>query len=90
MAVRWRRAAIRDLDRIDSWLSSLDHAKPDRVRQQIGAAISMLERLGDVGRPGREPGTREIVVKKAPYVIVYGFHDGDIDVLAVIHAAEDS
>ena len=42
-----------------------------------------------MGRPGLEPGTRELV--EPPYVIVYEVHD-DLDeviVLAVFHGAQD-
>lgn len=89
MATRWRDAAISDLERIDTWLSSIEGADPDKVRERIGLAIATLERLGDIGRPGRRKGTREISVRNAPYVVVYRMIRRDIDILAVYHAAQN-
>jgi plasmid stabilization system protein ParE len=40
-----------------------------------------------MGRPGRVPGTRELVVAGTPYVVAYRVAASQIDVLAVIHAA---
>jgi plasmid stabilization system protein ParE len=57
VTIIWRDAAVDDLERIDAWLSSLEHANPAKVRaRHIGAAIDLLDSLGDIGRPGaREP-----------------------------------
>jgi plasmid stabilization system protein ParE len=86
--VRWRRGAIADLRRIDEWLSGIEGAKPTKVRERIGAAVVLLERLGDIGRPSKIKGWRELSVSKAPYVIVYRVRDRDLDIIAVYHTAQ--
>lgn len=48
-----------------------------------------MERLGDIGRPSRVPGVRELSVRNAPYVIVYRVDGEAIDILAVYHTAQD-
>lgn len=48
-----------------------------------------MRRLGDIGRRGGKPGTRELTVRNAPYVIVYVVDDDVADILAVYHTAED-
>ncbi len=42
-----------------------------------------------MGRPGLDPGTRELI--EYPYIIVYEVHEarGEIVVLAVVHGAQD-
>ena len=89
MTVVWREPALADLERIDQWLDSFESGKPEATRKKIGAAIALLERLGDIGRPGRVAGTREIAVRKAPYLIAYQIVDDVIEVLAVYHMAQD-
>ncbi len=45
--------------------------------------------LAHMGRPGLDPGTRELI--EYPYIIVYEVHEdrGDIVVLSVVHGAQD-
>ena len=45
--------------------------------------------LAHMGRPGLDPGTRELV--EYPFIIVYEVHEdrGDIVVLSVVHGAQD-
>ena len=89
MNVIWRDEALDDLERIDAWLNTLDHANPGQTRARIGDSLSLLETLGDIGRPGTRDGTRELPVRKAPYVVVYAVQGDVIEVLAVYHMAQD-
>jgi len=45
--------------------------------------------LAHMGRPGLDPGTRELI--EYPFIIVYEVHEdrGDIVVLSVAHGAQD-
>lgn len=88
MTVVWRDEAIDDLERIEAWLSTLEHANPAKARARIGHAADLLERLGDIGRPGPRAGTRELSVRKAPYVIIYRSTGDLIEILAVYHTAQ--
>lgn len=87
--VKWRRRALADLRRIDKWLSEIEGANPGKVRARIGAAVASLSRLGDIGRPSKVEGWRELSVRKAPYVIGYRVGDKVIEILAVYHTAEN-
>ena len=87
--VQWRARALDDLTRIHSWLSTLENAHPDRAILRIQAAAISLSRLGDIGRPSRIEGLRELSVRNAPYVIAYRIETDLIDILAVYHHAED-
>jgi toxin ParE1/3/4 len=42
-----------------------------------------------MGRPGLDPGTRELV--EPPYIIVYEVHEaqGEVHVLYIVHSAQD-
>lgn len=88
MTIVWRDEAVDDLERIEAWLASLPHANPEKVRARIGAAIALLEDLGDIGRPSVREGTRELTVRKVPYVVIYVVRDDLIEILAVYHTAQ--
>jgi toxin ParE1/3/4 len=87
--VQWRAEALADLQQYYDWLKTGEGANAARVVRRIRVAANSMRRLGDIGRPGGKPGTRELSVRNAPYVIVYRV-DADIaDILAVYHAAQD-
>jgi len=86
---QWRDEALADLDRIHAWLSEQEGANADRTIIRIRAAVATLCRLGDIGRPSRVEGLREMSVRNAPYVIAYRAEPDVIDVLAVYHQAQD-
>jgi toxin ParE1/3/4 len=58
-----------------------------RIRRRIDQ-LSMPG-LEQMGRPGRDPGTRELV--EPPYIIVYEVHEarGEIEILYVVHGARE-
>jgi plasmid stabilization system protein ParE len=86
--VLWSKRALLDLDRLHGWLSELPDAQPDRAILRIRSAAMKLETLGDIGRPGPTPDTRELSVRSAPYVIVYRFAGDDFEIMAVFHTAQ--
>lgn len=85
----WRSRALDDLARIHAWLAAIEGAKPDRAIRRIRAAANTLAKLGDIGRPSRVEGVREMSVRGAAYVIAYTMRGESIDVLAVYHTAQD-
>jgi plasmid stabilization system protein ParE len=57
-----------------------------RIRRRIGWLAT--PGLANMGRPGRDPGTRELV--EPPYVIVYEVHEArdEIEILSIAHSAK--
>jgi plasmid stabilization system protein ParE len=87
--VRWRAKALADLQAFHDWLSTVENAKPKRTIARIRAAARSMHRLGDIRRPSRIEGVRELSVRNAPYVIAYRVEGDVIDNLAVYHTAQD-
>jgi toxin ParE1/3/4 len=58
-----------------------------RIREHIG--YLSMPGLEHMGRPGLDPGTRELV--EPPYIIVYEVHEArdEVEVLYIIHGAHD-
>ena len=63
-----------------------------RVGHWIREATELIRSFPNAGRPGRVSGTREWVVRRTPYVIVYELFPADqteIVVLGVFHCRQD-
>ncbi|MGA9527821.1 MAG: type II toxin-antitoxin system RelE/ParE family toxin [Terriglobales bacterium] len=53
----------------------------------IVKAIEALERFPSLGRPGRIPGTRELVIPGTPYIVPYRVRGDIVQVIRFFHAA---
>jgi plasmid stabilization system protein ParE len=54
---------------------------------RIFSAVDLLENYPEMGRPGRIPGTRELVLKPLPFLLAYRIRSRHIEVLALLHGA---
>lgn len=87
MRVRWLRSALADLEAIQDYLIDRN---PPAARRLVGLIRNGVTRLGDMphrGRPGRWPGTRELLIPGTPYIIPYRVRGEIIEILRVWHAA---
>jgi len=57
-----------------------------RVAVRLVAACDSLDFMPNRGRPGREPGTRELPVR--PYVIVYRVKPSGVEIVRIWHMAQ--
>ena len=87
MRVRWLRIALENLNAEAEYIAQESPAASARTVQQILKAVNQLQRFPALGRAGRVPGTRELVVSRTPYIIPYRVRQGHIEVLRVFHAA---
>jgi toxin ParE1/3/4 len=83
MRIIWTETAIANLIEQDQ------PAAARRVAQRILISVERLARHPHLGRPGREPETREFIVAGTPYIIPYRIHRERLAILAVLHAAQD-
>ena len=87
MRIRWLRAALRNLQQEAEYIAQEDPAVALRVVGRIGDAVYYLDDHPSMGRAGRVPGTRELVVSGTPYIVPYRVRGQDIEILRVFHAA---
>ena len=50
-------------------------------------SASMLGEQPNLGRPGRIPGTRELVITQFPYILPYRVRNDTVEILRVFHTA---
>lgn len=87
MRVRWLRAALRNLDAEAAFIAEDDPAAARQVVQRILTAVAMLAARPALGRPGRVPNTRELVVLKTRYIVPYRVRGDTIAILRVFHTS---
>ena len=87
MRVRWLRTALRNLDDEASAIASEDPAAARQVVQRVLTAVAQLPDQPAMGRPGRVPGTRELVVLKTRFLIPYRVRGQVIEILRVFHTS---
>ena len=87
MRVRWLRTALRNLEEEASFIAADDPDAARAVVRRVLDAVALLSTQPALGRPGRVPGTRELIVPQTPYVIPYRVRADVVEILRVFHAA---
>lgn len=87
MHVRWLRKALRNLDEEATYIAKEDPAAARLVVARVLDAVALLEEQPGIGRPGRVPGTRELVVTKTRYIVPYRVRGEVVEILRVFHTS---
>ncbi|MDD5390993.1 MAG: type II toxin-antitoxin system RelE/ParE family toxin [Gallionellaceae bacterium] len=85
MRIKWLREALRNLEQEAGYLADTNPDTADAMLQNIRSSVSLLAQQPGIGRPGRVPGTRELVVQHYPYLIPYRVRGDVLEVLRVFH-----
>ncbi len=87
MHVRWLRTALKNLDAEAAFIAADD---PQAAREVVARITQTVALLGDqpaIGRPGRVPGTRELVIPGTHYLVPYRVRQDTVEVLRLFHTA---
>lgn len=88
MRVHWTPLAESDLDNIQAYIAEGDAVAAIRtVLTIIHRVESLLSTHPQLGKTGRVPETRELILTGTPYIVAYEVAKGKINILAVIHSA---
>jgi toxin ParE1/3/4 len=82
MNIVWSREAVDDLASLRAYIAEDDPAAAQRIVLHIIQSVEQL--LPDnpqIGRSGRVPGTRELVIARTPYIVPYRFQRTTIQIL---------
>ena len=60
---------------------------PNLVRDLFEAPAALLT-FPHRGRPGKKPGTRELVLIRLPYIVVYAVRGDEIFIARILHGAQ--
>jgi len=88
MRLEWSAFALADRDAI------FDYIEADSPRAAIAVDGRIRERVGNLakfpesGRIGRIDGTRELVVRRTPYIAAYRIAGDTVRILRILHGAQ--
>jgi len=88
MRIRWTEPAAHDLTGICDYTQ--EHNGPDAARKlavRIYEAVDSLSQFPHLGRLGRKPGTRELVLTGLPFLAIYRVHNDVIEIARILHGA---
>ena len=85
--VKWLKTALKNLECEAEYLAEANPGAAAALVEKVHEAVSALEQYPAMGRPGRVPETRELVISGTPYVAPYRAKGKRIEILRVFHAA---
>ena len=89
MEIRWTPEASSCLENISLHIAE---NSPDAALKTVSNIFDRIEHLvhfPHVGRVGRIQGTRELVLAPLPYIAIYREMDAAVEVLQILHGAQD-
>ncbi|MGD0268442.1 MAG: type II toxin-antitoxin system RelE/ParE family toxin [Candidatus Sulfotelmatobacter sp.] len=85
--IRWLKTALKNFAEEISYIASDDPAAASLVARRIADTVALLATQPAIGRPGRIPGTRELLVPKTRYLVPYRVRRGVVEILRVFHTS---
>jgi toxin ParE1/3/4 len=83
--IRWLSRAVEDLAHLHAYIAQ---DNPKAAASEVEKVVEAVKRLEDYpasGRPGRVPGTRELVISR--YIVAYRVKEQVVQILRILHAA---
>lgn len=87
MQVKWLRRALLSLEQEAAYIARDNPRAAAALVVEADESTRLLMQHPDLGRPGRVPGTRELVLPHFPYIIPYRVKSQRVEILRVFHAS---
>ena len=87
MKVIWSPEAIEDLISLRAYIGEHNPGAASKVVETLLDAVRNLEKFPGMGRPGRVPNTRELLVPHTPYLVPYTVTERGLEIIAIVHMA---
>jgi toxin ParE1/3/4 len=89
MRTRWLRQGLEDLQFAVAYIREDNPDAARRLYEAVRKQVTVLARHPELGRTGRVEGTRELVISRWPYIVVYHIKGQEVRILRVRHAAQE-
>jgi toxin ParE1/3/4 len=87
MRVRWLRRALQNLDAEAAYIAQDSPQSAAGFVRHLLESADLLAAQPQMSRPGRVPGTRELVITRFPYILPYRVRNETVEILRVFHTA---
>jgi toxin ParE1/3/4 len=85
----WSAQSAEDLAALRAFIAADSPGAAKRMVRRIAEMVeTLLPQKPEIGRRGRTPGTRELVISKTLFVVAYRVHNGTIEILRVLNGAQ--
>lgn len=88
MTIVWSERAVRHLAHLRAYIAKDRPNAAQQVAATILATVELLAEQPGLGRPGRVPRTRELVVPGTPYLVPYRIRGDRLEIIAVFHGRQ--
>ncbi|EBS7633691.1 type II toxin-antitoxin system RelE/ParE family toxin [Salmonella enterica] len=85
MEIKWLRKAIANLEAEFRYITEDDPQAAERFVNEVWRLTQLLKEQPAMGREGRVPETRELILHNYPYIIPYRVRNNTIQILRVFH-----
>lgn len=89
MKLRWTTPAVDELEAAQTYYHDLNPQAAHLLAQRIVHAAKGLRDHPNIGRPGLRENTREWVVSRTPYILIYRQTAGAVEILHVWDSRTD-
>jgi addiction module RelE/StbE family toxin len=86
MLLKWTKTALRSVDEIAGYIAKDNPKRATSFVVELQEAVTKLQVHPGMGRAGRVPGTRELVLHKN-YIAIYRVRGDGVEILRLHHAA---
>ncbi|MFM8769708.1 MAG: type II toxin-antitoxin system RelE/ParE family toxin [Rubrivivax sp.] len=86
MALKWTKTALDALDEIAGFIAQDNPRRATSFVLELKDAVTKLQVHPGMGRAGRVPGTRELVLHKN-YIAIYRVRGDDVEILRLHQVA---
>jgi toxin ParE1/3/4 len=87
MNLIWLDTAEQDLRYIFTYIAEDDVQAAEMILERIIHTAETICHFSHLGRTGRVTKTRELVVTRTPYIIVYRIKQTTVEILTVLHSS---
>ena len=88
MKIRWLDDSIKDLTALRQYIAQENPTAARRVAKKIIQSVNLLLDQPGIGRAGRVPNSRELVVTGTLFLVPYRIKNNTIEILRVLHSAK--
>jgi toxin ParE1/3/4 len=82
----WSEQAVEDFASLRAYIAGDSPRAAQRIALHIITSVkTLLPDNPEIGRPGRVPGTRELVITKTPFIVPYRLRGRRIEILRIYH-----
>lgn len=88
MTLVWLKRAINDRDAQLDYIAQDNPLAAVTQGDRIDEQADTLLQHPQMGRPGRRQGTRELVISRTPFIVVYRIKGKRIELLRLLHGSQ--